>query len=122
MKSAPLPADESCRLEALRSYDILDTSPQEFYDRLMRIAAEACQVPIALVSLVDAGRQRFKSSVGIDVVSDLPANRDVVAVVHATVCLIDNLGMTSLAEGVETATPAQASSRSNAALASSRVS
>jgi len=39
-------------------------------------------------------------------VSDLPANKDVLAVIHATVNLIENLGMTSLAEGVETAAQA----------------
>jgi len=39
-------------------------------------------------------------------VSDLPGNKDVLAVIHATVNLIENLGMTSLAEGVETAAQA----------------
>jgi EAL domain-containing protein (putative c-di-GMP-specific phosphodiesterase class I) len=39
-------------------------------------------------------------------VCDLPGNRDVLAVIHATINLIENLGMASLAEGVET--PAQA--------------
>ncbi len=66
MISARLPANETDRLAALRRYDILDTPPEEFYDRLTRLAAEACQMPIALVSLVDADRQWFKSRVGLD--------------------------------------------------------
>jgi diguanylate cyclase (GGDEF)-like protein/PAS domain S-box-containing protein len=66
MKSAPVPADETLRLEELRRYDILDTPAEEFYDRLTQLAAEACEAPIALVTLVDADRQWFKSRVGLD--------------------------------------------------------
>jgi diguanylate cyclase (GGDEF)-like protein len=60
------PADEPRRLQTLRSLNILDTSPEERFDRLTRLARRLFGVPIALVSLVDADRQWFKSCVGLD--------------------------------------------------------
>lgn len=62
---APLPANEGARLEALRSYGVLDTPPEETFDNLALVAAYVCEVPIALVSLVDESRQWFKSRVGL---------------------------------------------------------
>ncbi len=64
---APEPPDEARRLEALRSLEILDTPPDERFDRLTRIATALFDVPVALVSLVDADRQWFKSHQGLDV-------------------------------------------------------
>lgn len=61
-----VPADEATRLETLRSLNILDSSPEERFDRLTRLARRLFGVPIALVSLVDADRQWFKSRVGLD--------------------------------------------------------
>ncbi len=62
-----LPSDEieQLRLEALRRYDILDTPPEETFDRLTRIVAAALRVPIAAVSLVDDHRQWFKARIGL---------------------------------------------------------
>ena len=57
---------EERRLEALRSYAILDTEAEQAFDRLTALAAAFYQSPIALVSLVDRDRQWFKSKVGID--------------------------------------------------------
>jgi signal transduction histidine kinase/DNA-binding response OmpR family regulator/HPt (histidine-containing phosphotransfer) domain-containing protein len=65
MHAAPLPDDEAQRLAALRRYHILDTLPESDFDDLTRLAAEICGTPIALISLVDADRQWFKSRVGI---------------------------------------------------------
>ena len=67
MKTPDIPQDESCRLESLRSLDILDTSPEERFDRLTRMAKKLFNVPIALVSLIDENRQWFKSCVGLNV-------------------------------------------------------
>lgn len=62
---APLPNNEQARLQALRSYDILDTQAEQAYDDITRIAAYIAQAPIALISLVDEDRQWFKSSIGL---------------------------------------------------------
>lgn len=66
MKTPLTPADEPKRLEALRALQILDTAPEERFDRLTRLARRVFDVPIALVSLVDKDRQWFKSKVGLD--------------------------------------------------------
>jgi len=61
----PLRSHEIDRLHALQQYDILDTSPEPAFDDLTRLAAQICQTPTALISLVDADRQWFKSKVGL---------------------------------------------------------
>jgi PAS domain S-box-containing protein len=65
-KGAPLPANETARLAALASYNILDTPAEEEFDDFTQLAAQICATPIALVSLLDAQRQWFKSRVGLD--------------------------------------------------------
>ncbi|WP_322102432.1 PAS domain S-box protein [Paraburkholderia sp. J41] len=65
MITAPLPLDEDARLRALRQLDILDTGPEEAFDRIARLAAFAFGVPVVLISLVDEKRQWFKSHHGI---------------------------------------------------------
>lgn len=58
---------ENKRLAALRSYNVLDTMPEKEYDAITRLASYICQVPVALISLLDAERQWFKSTYGVDV-------------------------------------------------------
>ena len=53
------------RLSILRETSLLDTPPEEVFDRLTRLATTLLRVPVALVSLVDADRQFFKSGVGL---------------------------------------------------------
>jgi len=65
MKIPALPINEAERLAALRSLNILDTQPEERFDRITRIAQRAFRVPMALVSLIDAERQWFKSHQGL---------------------------------------------------------
>lgn len=60
------PIDETQRLRALTTLCILDTLPEERFDRITRLACRALSVPIALVSLVDRHRQWFKSHQGLD--------------------------------------------------------
>ncbi len=67
MQPAPIPLDEPERLRALRSLALLDTPPEERFDRVVRFAAEQLDMPIAMVSLIDDQRQWFKSRVGMDV-------------------------------------------------------
>lgn len=59
--------DDSARLAALRRYRILDTEPERAFDDLTLLASQICGTPIALISLIDADRQWFKSRVGITV-------------------------------------------------------
>ena len=79
MKCA-LPQDESQRLEALRAYGILDTPPEAGFDHIASLAARLFRVPVAAVTLVDAERQWFKSSRGLEV-RETP--RDVSFCAHA---------------------------------------
>jgi len=67
MKNPDTPQNEEARLKTLRSLNILDTSSEERFDRLTRMAKRMFNVPIALVSLVDENRQWFKSCIGLDV-------------------------------------------------------
>jgi diguanylate cyclase (GGDEF)-like protein len=60
------PPDETQRLRTLHSLRILDTGPEERFDRITRLARRLFDVPIALVSLVDEQRQWFKSRQGLD--------------------------------------------------------
>ena len=64
--AAVLPANESERLAALRSYRVLDTLPEEVYDDIVFLASTICRTPIALISLIDEKRQYFKAKVGLD--------------------------------------------------------
>jgi len=66
MTPAPKPESEALRLEALYRTMLLDTPPEQRFDRIVRFAASEFEVPIALVSLVDRDRQWFKARVGLD--------------------------------------------------------
>jgi diguanylate cyclase (GGDEF)-like protein len=59
--------DDAARVAQLRSLALLDTDPEERFDRVTRLAQRLFGVPIALVSLVDADRQWFKSKQGLEV-------------------------------------------------------
>lgn len=74
------PADDSQRLDELRRYGVLDTEPEERFDRLTRLVAAQLDVPIALISLVDRERQWFKAGVGLDC---RETSRDVSFCAHA---------------------------------------
>ncbi|NIJ75482.1 signal transduction histidine kinase [Xanthomonas campestris] len=62
---AAKPPSEALRLQALRSYGILDTPREAAFEDITRLASIICQTPIALISLVDADRQWFKSELGM---------------------------------------------------------
>ncbi len=58
---------ETARLADLQQYQILDTPAESAFDELTQLAAQICQTPIALISLIDTDRQWFKSKVGLTV-------------------------------------------------------
>ena len=62
----PMPFNEQFRLAVLEHFDVLDTQPEERFDRITRLAARHFDVPIAVVSLVADMRQWFKSTVGME--------------------------------------------------------
>ena len=67
MALAPIPLDEDARLESLRELWLLDTEPEERFDRVTRIARRLFEVPIAVFGLVDQERVWYKSRAGLDV-------------------------------------------------------
>ena len=68
MTTYPIPPNENERLNVLHALNLLDTPPEEVFDRITRLVARVLDVPIALVSLVDTDRQWFKSRVGLDAI------------------------------------------------------
>jgi hypothetical protein len=60
----PRPVDETARLATLDQYRILDTPPEEIFDRTTRLAATLFGMPISLISLIDERRQWFNSRYG----------------------------------------------------------
>jgi len=67
MQAPGKPLDEARRIATLRTLNILDTPPEERFDRLTRLAKGLFGVPVALLSLVDENRQWFKSRTGLEV-------------------------------------------------------
>ncbi len=93
MLAPPLPPNEAERLRALLALELLDTAPEERFDRITRIAARLFDMPIVLVSLIDTERQWFKSRVGTDV-TETP--RDISFCAH-TILQDDVLAVRNLA-------------------------
>ncbi len=65
MMKAPRPGNDVERLHALRALLLLDTPPEERFDRIAAFAASEFNVPMAMVSLVDENRQWLKAQVGL---------------------------------------------------------
>jgi PAS domain S-box-containing protein len=65
MKTPRPSQDEKRRLEVLWQYEVLDTPPEEAFDSLTALAAQICEAPISLISLVDENRLWFKSKTGL---------------------------------------------------------
>lgn len=64
MKSAPIPEDEAARQEAVDRLGIVNTQPEERFDRITREAADKLDCPISTISIVDRDREWFKSRAG----------------------------------------------------------
>lgn len=80
MTDSCIPANDAARVHALRQLGILDTPSEEAFDSLTLLVAGIMEVPVALVSLVDANRQWFKSAVGL---SATETPRDISFCTHA---------------------------------------
>lgn len=65
MKRAPVPENDPERLQSLRALRILDTLPEERFDRITRLALRVFKVPISTLTLVDEDREWFKSCQGL---------------------------------------------------------
>jgi GAF domain-containing protein len=65
--AAPSTTGDAARVAALNRYAILDSEPEQSFDDLVILAAHICQVPMAMLSLVDDHRQWFKSKFGVQV-------------------------------------------------------
>lgn len=65
MITPPYPVDEEQRLAAVRSYHLLDTLPEKDFDNITAVTAIICDVPISLVTLLDADRNFLKSHYGL---------------------------------------------------------
>jgi PAS domain S-box-containing protein len=61
----PVPLGETERLQALRRYEILDTAPEEAFDRVVQLAASLFAAPMACISFVDAEREWLKAATGV---------------------------------------------------------
>jgi diguanylate cyclase (GGDEF)-like protein/PAS domain S-box-containing protein len=81
MSSASLPDNEQERLLALYECDVLDTPPDPLFDSITALAAQACEAPIALFSLIDRQRQWFKSNHGLT--DTRQTSRDIAFCAHA---------------------------------------
>lgn len=67
-------ATEEKRLSALRQYEILDTPPEQSFDRITRLARAVFDAPVALITLVDRDRLWFKSKLGLNL-AELPREK-----------------------------------------------
>ena len=63
--SFPKPANESQRLAALRSLNILDTAPEIAYDEIAELAAQICGCPVGYISFIDDHRRWLKAKYGL---------------------------------------------------------
>ena len=66
-KLAPTAEHEEARLAVLYDYDVLDTRPEENFERITRLARLVMNTPIVTITLVDRTRQWFKSSIGMPI-------------------------------------------------------
>ena len=57
---------EAARQASLDAMGLVDTLPEPAYDAVVQLATIICEVPIALVSLIDRDRQWFKARVGLE--------------------------------------------------------
>lgn len=72
MPLALYPPNESERVAALYARQLMDSPPEERFDRISRLATQALAAPIAYVAFIDGERQWFKAVCGIEGISEIP--------------------------------------------------
>lgn len=82
--TAPIPANETERLAAVKSYRLLDTAPEISYDEISELAAEICGCPVAVIGLVDETRDWKKSTYGLP--PDFRSLPRELSICSATIC------------------------------------
>lgn len=91
MITAKISENEDQRIQELLHYNMLDTSAEEEYNDIVKLASQICEAPIALISLVDSCRQWFKAEYGLD---ERETHRDFSFCAHAihydTVMIVEN--------------------------------
>ena len=85
----PMPANEADRLAALAHYEVLDTPPEFAHDALTELAAQICNCPAAILSLLEERRQWFKSKYGLP--ADFAECPREITVCNTTICSNDLL-------------------------------
>ena len=65
MQTPRIPKNELARLDTLKNYYIMDSTPEEEFDNLTKLASEVCGTPISLITFLDETRQWFKSATGL---------------------------------------------------------
>ena len=60
------PANEAERLESVRKLEIMDSLPEEAYDNITELASYVCGTPIAVINIIDAHQNWFKSKYGTE--------------------------------------------------------
>src|ERR1700739_2281355 len=80
MQTPAIPANESSRIAALHALNILDTAPEERYDRLTRLAKRVVNAPYSTISMIDDQRQWFKTIPGLSLCQ---TSRDISFCAHA---------------------------------------
>jgi len=94
--SYPVPANEIQRLEALHSYQIVDTDAELTFDDLSELAAQICGCPAAYISLVDETRQWMKSICNLPETICDTSRKD--AICSRTICQYDVMEVPDLRE------------------------
>jgi adenylate cyclase len=85
----PMPVNEADRLAALALYEVVDTPPEFAHDALTELAAQICNCPVALISMLDERRLWFKSKYGFP--ADFAECPREITVCNTTICSNDLL-------------------------------
>lgn len=67
MQLAPIPENETERLQELYSFELLDTAYDQEFDEIVKLASQICNKPITTLTLIDSAKQWIKAKVGVNI-------------------------------------------------------